>query len=191
MEFWYLILILYKCLVDPLLLIMSNCYWITGLSATGKTTLSNLLVKHLRLTGKKVVLLDGDELRRVLADSAYTREERIALGMRYSRLCALISEQDIDIIIAVIGLFKEIHEWNRENIQNYIEIFIDTPLYEIKRRDPKGLYKKYESGKVKNIVGMDLKVDFPKNPDIRIKWSSEKTINSMFNELISGIDSIV
>ena len=87
----------------------SKCYWITGLSATGKTTLSKLLVENFRSSGKFVVHLDGDELRQVLSDEAYTREERIALGMRYSRLCSLISEQDVDIVIAVIGLFKEIH----------------------------------------------------------------------------------
>ena len=61
---------------------MSKCYWITGLSASGKTTLSTLLTDHFRHSGRKVILFDGDELRRVLADEAYTREERIALGMR-------------------------------------------------------------------------------------------------------------
>ena len=170
---------------------MSNCYWITGLSATGKTTLSTLLVKHLRSTGKKIIHFDGDELRQVLADEAYTREERIALGMRYSRLCSLISEQDVDVVIAVIGLFKEMHQWNRENIKNYVEIFIDTPLHELKKRDPKGLYEKYESGKIKNIAGIDLKVDFPVNPDIHIKWSSGKEVEHMFRELLDSIKRIV
>jgi len=87
---------------------MSKCYWVTGLSASGKTTLSTLLVDGIRSSGRKVIFLDGDELRKVLADEAYTREERIALGMRYSRLCQLIVSQNINVVIAVIGLFKEI-----------------------------------------------------------------------------------
>ncbi len=166
---------------------MNKCYWITGLSASGKTTLSTLLVEYIRSTGRQVIQLDGDELRQVLADEAYTREERIALSMRYSRLCRLLSSQGIDVVIAVIGLFKEIHEWNRENIPNYVEVFIDTPLDELKKRDPKGIYKRFESGEIKNVAGVDLKVDFPVNPDVHLKWSSNKTIDSMFQELLDNI----
>ena len=165
----------------------SRCFWITGLSATGKTTLSVLLADHMRLSGKKVILLDGDELRRVLSENAYTREERVALGMRYSRLCRLLSSQGIDVVIAVIGLFKELHEWNRKNIPNYIEVFIDTPLIELKRRDPKDLYKDSDSGKIYNVAGMDLKVDFPSRPDIDLKWVDGKSIDSMFAELLDNI----
>jgi len=70
---------------------MSKCYWITGLSSTGKTTLSKLLVDDFRLSGRQVILLDGDELRQVFNHKAYTKEERIIMSMRYSRLCQLIS----------------------------------------------------------------------------------------------------
>ena len=162
----------------------SKCYWITGLSATGKTTYSNLLVNHFRSAGKQVIQLDGDELRQVFAAESYTREERIALGMRYARLCHLLSSQGVDVVIAVIGLFKEIHKWNRENIPNYIEIFIDTPLDELIRRDPKDLYKRYLSGEINNIAGMDLKIDYPEDPDIHIKWSNGRSVKSMFDELL-------
>jgi len=163
---------------------MGKCFWITGLSATGKTTLSKKLVEYIKTNGGTIVYLDGDELRMVLADEAYTREERLALGMRYSRLCKLLTDQGIDVVIAVIGLFHEIHKWNRENISNYIEIFIDTPLNELIKRDPKGLYRKFKSGEISNVAGLDLNVDFPKNPDLLIQWSDNKTIDSMFGELL-------
>ena len=170
---------------------MNKCYWVTGLSATGKTTLSSLLVTHLRGLGKTVIYLDGDELRQVLADEAYTREERVALAMRYARLCKLLSEQGVDVVIAVIGLFKEIHKWNRENILGYIEILIDTPIDELKKRDPKGIYKRYESGEINSVAGMDLKVDFPKNPDIHVKRSNGRSVESMFDELLKKcIDTV-
>ena len=165
----------------------SKCYWITGLSATGKTTLSKLLVDSFRASGKVVVHLDGDELRQVLSDEAYTREERIALGTRYSRLCRLLTSQGVDVVISTIGLFKELHVWNRKNIQNYVEVFIDTPLDELKKRDPKDIYKRFASGEIKNVAGLDLKVDFPVNPDVCLKWSSSKTIDSMFQELLDNI----
>ena len=167
---------------------MNKCYWVTGLSATGKTTLSSLLVSHLRDSGKTVVHLGGDELRQVLADEAYTREERIALAMRYARLCRLLSEQNIDIVIAVIGMFKELHTWNRKNIKNYVEIFIDTPLSELKKRDPKNMYKNFDLGLLKNVAGVDLKIDIPSNPDIHLKWSKKSTIKSMFAELVNLLE---
>ncbi len=162
----------------------SKCYWVTGLSATGKTTLSTLLTDDFRSSGQVVIQLDGDELRQVFSNETYTREERIALGMRYSRLCRLLVSQNVNVIIATIGLFKEIHKWNRDNIPNYIEIFIDTPLEELKRRDPKGLYKKYEIGAITCIAGLDLKVDFPKSPNIHLKWSDDRSVESMFDELL-------
>ena len=166
---------------------MPNCYWITGLSATGKTTMSSLLADHLRSSGKLVILFDGDELRDVFGNKTFTREERIALGMHYSRLCQLVTSQGVDVIIAVIGLFKEMHTWNRNNIPGYVEVFIDTPLYELERRDPKGIYKSYRAGEIENIAGIDLSVDFPENPDILIKWSKGRSVDSMFDELIKKI----
>ena len=166
---------------------MNKCYWITGLSATGKTTLSSLLVDHLRRLGKTVIYLDGDELRQVLANDAYTREDRIALAMRYARLCKLLSEQGVDVVIAVIGLFKELHKWNRENIENYVEIFIDTPLSELKKRDPKNLYRDVELGLIKNVAGIDLKIDIPTTPNIHLKWSEKTTFDTMFNELLESL----
>ena len=134
----------------------NKCYWITGLSATGKTTLSKLLIDNFHASGRVAVHLDGDELRQVLSDNAYTREERIALGMRYSRLCKLLTSQGFDVVISVIGLFKELHTWNRENIQNYIEVFIDTPLSELKRRDPKGIYKRFELGEIETRYSFEM-----------------------------------
>ena len=165
----------------------NKCYWVTGLSAAGKTTLSTMLVEYLRKTGRTIIHLDGDELREVLSDNAYTREERIALGMRYSRMCKLLASQGVDVVISVIGLFSELHEWNRSNIPNYVEIFIDTPLDELKKRDPKKLYRDVELGKIKNVAGIDLKVDFPLQPDVHLKWTNRKSIEVMFDELLENI----
>ena len=107
-----------------------------------------------------MIYLDGDDLRQVLADQTYTRKERIALAMRYARLCKLLSEQGIDVVIAVIGMFKEVYKWNRENIVNYIEIFIDTPLSEFKKRDPKKLYRDVELGVIKMLLVLICKLIF-------------------------------
>ena len=75
----------------------------------------------------------------------------------------------------------------KENITNYIEIFIDTPLSELKKRDPKKIYRDFELGLIINVAGIDLKIDIPSNPDIHLKWSDKSTIDSMFNELVNSI----
>jgi len=164
-----------------------KCYWVTGLSGTGKTTMSTFLAEHIRATGRSVVQLDGDELRKVLATEAYTREERLALGMRYSRLCKLLVDQGIEVVIGVIGLFKELHVWNRENISGYVEVFIDTPMDELKRRDPKGIYAKVLSGEISNVAGVDMKIDKPDNPHVCIRWKDGKNVDVMCNELLEKI----
>jgi cytidine diphosphoramidate kinase len=166
---------------------MSKCYWITGLSAAGKTTISQLLVKYLRSKGENVILLDGDELRKVMSIDTYDRDDRVALGMSYARLCKLISSQGITVVIAVIGLFEEIQFWNRKNISEYIEIFIDTPLDELKKRDPKGIYKKFKEGDIINIAGLDLEVDYPSNPEVHLIWKRGISVELMFEELVSRI----
>ena len=166
---------------------MSKCYWITGLSASGKTTLSKLLVENFRSNGEKVILLDGDELRKVLSTVAYKRDERIALGMSYARLCNLISSQGVNVVIAVIGLFKEIHTWNRLNISGYVEIFIDSNLKDIVKKNKKKLYKK----KNEKIWGIHIKPEFPKNADIEIKNDLKVSLKKLSNKLLREIDKVL
>lgn len=164
-----------------------NCYWITGLSAAGKTTLSTMLAQQLRKSDRPVVHLDGDQLRSILSIHSYTREERIRNGMRYARLCQMLINQNINVVIGVLGLFKEIHEWNRNNIPGYIEIFLDIPIDELIRRDPKGIYKKSLNKEINNVAGMDLAVDFPEKPDVHLSWEKSKTADVMYKELVNAI----
>ena len=168
-------------------MIKSNCYWITGLSGSGKTTLATTLSAHLRSMGRPTVLLDGDELRSIMAGKGYSREERLQIALRYSSLCKLLVGQGIYVVIAVIGLFDEVHRWNRINITNYVEIYLDTPISELIRRDPKGIYAGAKSGSIRNVAGIDLKVDYPRSPHIHIKWSEEKDIDSTSDELFKKL----
>ena len=163
----------------------TNCFWITGLAAAGKSSLSNKLTSYLRSSGKTVILLDGDELRgAVLSEQLFDKDNRLKTALTYSRICSLIVKQQINVVIGVIGLFNEVHQWNRQNIPGYIEVFIDVPLEELRRRDPKQIYKKAFGGKLKNVYGVDLPADYPKNPDIHLIWTPEKTVESMMNELL-------
>ena len=165
-----------------------SCYWITGLSGSGKTTISTMLKKKLEAQGYPVIQLDGDILRKVFASKAYSYEERKALGFQYARLCQLIINQGFNVVIGVIGLYQDLHVWNRKNIANYVEIFLDTPLDELKRRDSKGIYKKFENGEINNVAGIDIVAEFPISPNIRIQWNIDKDIEATFKELVYNLN---
>ena len=93
--------------------------WITGLSGAGKTSLAREVVKSLKVLQKPVLWLDGDELRKTLGvENSYSTdfsvEARLMLSKTYSRLCKLISDQEMIVVISTIALFHEVHEWNRK-----------------------------------------------------------------------------
>ena len=165
----------------------SKCYWVTGLSSVGKTTISKLLVEHLRSRDEKIIHLDGDVLREIFSNKIYTPEDRLKLTLQYSKLCSTIVKQNVNIVISVIGLFKEVHQWNRQNIPGYVGIFIDVPMEELLKRDPKKIYNKALKGELKNVYGVDLKADFPKHPDIHLVWTQNKSIKNMIDDLLNQI----
>ena len=149
---------------------LSRTIWITGLSGAGKTTLGGAVVSLLRSKNLPVIFLDGDQLRDALGFSLesnmhHSRDSRIILAMRYSRLCKIISEQKFTVVIATISMFREVHDWNKANLKNYFEVFLKVPLKELKRRDPKKIYHRYELGEINDVAGLDLIVDDPKTPD--------------------------
>jgi adenylylsulfate kinase-like enzyme len=168
-----------------------SVYWLTGLSGSGKSTLCDLLVRRLERSGATVIKLDGDEIREILgAENAHTRAERLSLAMRYAKLCRMLSNQGIDVAIATISLFNEVHEWNRANIPGYIEIFLDVPLEELKRRDPKKIYERAASGDLKNVAGVDLEADFPSAPHLTISHKEGLTVEAAANKLLQKLEGL-
>ncbi len=167
------------------------CYWITGLSGSGKTTISNELIKLLKRNHKNVVLLDGDNLRDILKNNSFNKADRLNLSYQYASMANLLLDQGIHVVAAFMALFSEIHLWNRKNISNYVEVFLDIPISELERRDPKGLYRKYRLGEIKNMAGLDLKADMPINPDYHFKWSKNKTSSEIAKKLFEDFQQRV
>ena len=140
---------------------MGRVFWITGLSGAGKTTIGYLLYTKLKAQKNPIVFLDGDELRKVFGnDLGYSKEDRLKSAFRNSRLCKLLSDQGIDVICCTISMFDAIREWNRENIKNYFEIYLDVSLETLK--DRKNIYRENNN----DIVGINVLAEIPKNPDI-------------------------
>ena len=169
----------------------SGCLWVTGLSASGKTSITTLIYEKLNTKYSNVVKLDGDELRKIFQVSAscYTREDRIQLGLTYSRLVSELVSQGIFVIIAVIGLYDEIHLWNRSHISPFYDVFLDVPFIELRSRDPKGLYLRHDNGLVSNVAGLDFSVDPPTNPWVHINWSPGSTAETLASYLITKLFS--
>lgn len=164
--------------------------WITGLSGSGKSTISLEIKKILSKKYSNIILLDGDVLRKRLKignSFFFTYKRRRTLGLKYVKLCKKLVERDKFVIIAVMALIKDVQK-EYKKIKNNVDVFLDVPINELKKRDPKKLYKKYFAGKIKNMAGLDLEYDIPKNPTLFVKWKktlTKKKINERILKLIN------
>lgn len=163
--------------------------WITGLSGAGKTTLACSLVPMLKANGSPVLLLDGDELRAIFGDThvsanSYERQARLEVAMRYARLCRMLSKQGVIVVIATISLFEEIHSWNRAHFPRYFEVYVKTPVDELRRRDPKGIYRRFDACELSCVAGLDLPVDEPTSPDWIIDFVPGQSVNEVAEALL-------
>lgn len=163
--------------------------WITGLSGAGKSTLARETARRLRAAGEAVVILDGDELREVFGAVAvnadnHGREGRLALAMQYAHLCRVLAKQGLTVVIATISLFREVHAWNRSNLPGYFEVYLKVPLEELRRRDPKGIYRRFDAGELTHVAGLDLPIDEPEAPDWVVEFDPERSRMELVDELL-------
>lgn len=166
-----------------------NVFWLTGLSGAGKSTNANLLAGYLRSLGRPCVLLDGDDLRNAIdAAHCYTRDDRVRLGIQYGKLCALLAAQGVDVIIATIALYHEIHAWKEVNLPDCCTIFLDVPIDVLRGRDPKNIYKRYFNKELTNVAGLDLPVDSPGSPTMHIKWQPGFDIDTTWTLIREEVD---
>lgn len=141
--------------------------WLCGMSAVGKTTIGSELVNLLRAEGRPVIFLDGDALRSVWSDNlGHSLEARRFNARRISHLCRMLDSQFVDIVAAVLYPFPEWMLWNRQNLRQYFEVFIDAPMEVLEHRDPKGIYAGARAGQVKDVVGIDIPFARPTNSDL-------------------------
>lgn len=141
--------------------------WFTGLSGSGKSTLANALEKELHAQGKRTYILDGDNIRQGLnKDLGFTDADRVENIRRVVEVAKLMMDAGLIVMTAFISPFRAEREMARELIgnENFIEVFVDTPLEVCEQRDPKGLYKKARSGQLPNMTGINSPYEPPLNP---------------------------
>ena len=162
---------------------MAKVFWITGLSGSGKSFIASEFVRLHKEKSIPVISLDGDVLREVFGNQfGYSKEERLKAAKQYARLCKMLAEQNINVICATISLFHEIHDWNRKNIDDYVEIFISADLDMIKKIDVKKIYDQ----KLKPVMGIDIEPEFPQKPDFIIENSFDKEANDAVKNIFDS-----
>lgn len=160
-------------------------FWITGLSGSGKTTLGNMIKKDIRKIYGPTLMISGDNIRQIFDLKGYNYEDRLKILEKYSKFVKYITNQKINIIFAVVGMVDATRKWNRKNINNYLEIYIKTDLKKIIKLKKKKIYHKKNSG---DIIGIDIKPELPKKPDITIVNSFNQPMKKLSTILIKKIN---
>ena len=154
--------------------------WFTGLSGSGKTTLSRQVEEILLERGLKVEVLDGDVVRTNLSKGlGFSKEDRDTNVRRIGFVCQLLTRNDVVAIAAAISPYQDVRDENRKLIGSYVEVFCKCPLDTLKERDPKGLYKKVESGEIKHFTGVDDPYEDPKDPEVLVETDKESEEESL------------
>ena len=154
--------------------------WFTGLSGAGKSTLSIMVADELRRRGLHVEILDGDEVRTNLSKGlGFSKEDRDTNIKRIGYVCKLLTRNGVTAISAAISPYREVRDFNREQIGNFIEIYVECSIEALTARDVKGLYKKALAGEIKNFTGVSDPYEPPPKPDILVNSERQSVKESL------------
>ena len=168
------------------------CLWFTGLSGSGKSTIANLLEKRLFAAGRHVYVLDGDNIRQGLSkDLGFSEADRVENIRRVTEVSRLFVDAGLVVIVALISPYRAEREIARSHFESgeFLEIFVDAPLAECERRDPKGLYAKARRGELVNFTGIDSAYEPPMSPEVRldtVAYSAEECVDRILLAVVKA-----
>jgi bifunctional enzyme CysN/CysC len=163
--------------------------WFTGLPASGKSTIANLVDRKLISRHVHTYVLDGDNLRRGLnRDLGFTDGDRVENIRRAGEVARLMVDAGLVVLCAFVSPFRSERQSVRELVgqDEFIEVFVDTPLEVCMNRDPKGLYKKAREGTVFNVTGLDSRYEPPRRPDITLA-TTDATAEALADTVIAEL----
>jgi adenylylsulfate kinase len=159
--------------------------WFTGLPCSGKTTIADKVALNLKNRGLKVERLDGDIVRKGLtSDLGFSKEDRNKNIERVTFVAKLLTRNDVIVLATFISPYIQRRQQTREEIGEFVEVYVKASVEECIKRDVKGMYKKAMEGKIKNFTGVDDPYEEPPNPEIvldteveTVQESVEKVLN--------------
>ena len=172
------------------------CLWLTGFSGSGKSTIASLLEKRLFTAGRHTYVLDGDNIRLGLnRDLGFSEADRVENIRRVTEVAGLLVDAGLMVIVAFISPYRAEREAARLRFDpgEFLEIFVDAPLEECERRDPKGLYAKARRGDLANFTGFDSKYEPPQMPEVRldtVAYNAEECVEQVLRVLNDSVQHI-
>jgi len=163
--------------------------WLTGLSGAGKSTIANLVERRLHALGRHTYTLDGDNLRHGLnQDLGFSEADRAENVRRASEVAALFADAGLIVIASLISPYRAERERARQRVPEgeFIEVFIDTPIDECRRRDPKGLYQKADAGLIRGFTGIDAPYELPEAPELHLR-TTEASPEDMAERIVAEL----
>ena len=162
--------------------------WITGLSASGKTTVAEAFLEISKDSGVQKVLLDGDSVRELFGgDLGYDENSRIKHIQRVQRLAKFLTDQGIDVVVAALYSNREILSENRKLFDKYFEIYLKADIEFLKLRENKSLYTKSQNNEIHDVVGVDIKWQEPTTPDLTIDTNAIRQPNELALEIYNAL----
>jgi bifunctional enzyme CysN/CysC len=146
--------------------------WFTGLSGAGKSTIANLVEKRLHALGRHTMILDGDNVRHGLnRDLGFSEADRVENIRRIAEVSKLFVEAGLIVLVSFISPYRNERMLARDSVEagEFLEIYVNTPVDECRRRDPKGLYQRADSGLIVNFTGVDAPYEAPEHPEIELR----------------------
>ncbi len=164
--------------------------WFTGLSGSGKSTISERVAQRLKKSGLAVEILDGDIVRTNLSKGlGFSREDRDENIKRVGFVCQLLTRNGVAAVASVISPYREAREHNRKKIGNFIEVYVRCPVEVCAQRDVKGLYQKAKAGEIKGFTGVDDPYEEPLNPEV-ICDTDQEDIETSVEKVLARVKAL-
>jgi len=165
--------------------------WFTGLPCAGKTTIANGVAEKLKAAGHECIeTLDGDIIRQSLTkDLGFSREDRDKNIERVTFVAKLLSRNGVATLVSFVSPYREKRELARQQITNFVEVYVKCPLQECIKRDKKGMYKKALEGEIKDFTGVNDPYEEPGNPELTLETDKE-TIEESIEKVMAKLKSL-
>ena len=168
--------------------------WLTGLSGSGKSTVAVEVERRLVDSGRAAYLLDGDNVRHGLnSDLGFSAEDRDENVRRVGEVAALFADAGVAAIVPLVSPYREARQSVRRRVVaaglEFVEVFVDTPLEECERRDPKGLYARRSRGEINDVDGIDIPYEEPTNAEVVVD-TSVSDVEACARQVIAKLDEL-